>query len=274
VTTNSPSPPDSLPPPKKLISSDGRELAYRYQPGQRELPAVIFLPGYTSDMTGTKAQFLAETCAARNQSSLLFDYSGNGSSGGKFEDGTIGDWIDDALAVIDGVTQENLVLVGSSMGGWIGLHCAMKRPARIKAFVGIAAAPDFTDELRLQMSEEDRRQCQKNGYFEIPGYLGSTLRLYDGLMQDGHRHLLLDKPIPLSIPVTLLQGREDKEVPWETAYKIKDRITPSVAEIVMIEDGDHRLSRPQDLEILDRTVRALSEKVQLRRYRGPECFGV
>jgi pimeloyl-ACP methyl ester carboxylesterase len=248
-------------------------LAYRYQPGQRELPAVVFLPGYTSDMTGTKAQFLASTCTARNQSCLLFDYSGNGSSSGKFEDGTIGDWIDDALAVIDGVTQENLVLVGSSMGGWIGLHCALQRPNRIKAFIGIAAAPDFTEELRLHMSEEDRIQCQNTGYFEIPGYLGSTLRLYDKLMQEARHHLLLDKPIPLSIPVTLLQGRADQEVPWETAYRIKDRITPAVADIVMIEDGDHRLSRPQDLDILGRVVRNMSDKVQLGRYRKPDCFG-
>lgn len=273
MTTNAPSLPDPLPPPEKLAGPAGWELAFRYRAGQSGLPAVVFLPGYTSDMTGTKAQFLAETCAARDQSCLLFDYSGNGSSSGRFEDGTIGDWIADALAVIDGVTREDLILAGSSMGGWIGLHCAVKRPGRVKAFVGIAAAPDFTEELRLHMSEDDRIQCQKTGYFEIPGYLDSTLRLYDKLLQEGRRHLLLDKPIPLSIPVTLLQGRADREVPWETAYRIKERIAPAVAEILMIEDGDHRLSRPQDLDILDRAVRAMSEKVQLRRYRKPDCFG-
>ncbi len=237
--------------------ADGRSLAYRYHKGRPDLPAVIYLHGYASDMMATKAQFLDKACAARNQSYLRFDYSGNGLSDGNFGDGTIGRWTEDALAIIDRVTQEQFVLVGSSMGGWIGLQCALKRPERIRGFIGIAAAPDFTDDIwHRRMTEAERTACEKTGYHETGD--AHPLRIYYNFLREGSDHLLLRAPINLSIPVVLLQGRLDREVPWQTAERIRDLITPAQAEIVLIEDGDHRLARPGDMDILDQTVRRLS----------------
>lgn len=218
---------------------------------------VVYLHGYASDMMATKAQFLDRACAARNQSYLRFDYSGNGQSGGDFGDGTLGRWIEESLAVIDGVTPEDVVLVGSSMGGWIGLHCALKRPARIKAFIGIAAAPDFTDDIwHVRMTDAQRSACRDLGYHETDGEF--PLRLYYGFLREGGNHLLLKGPIPLAMPVVLLQGKLDSEVPYETAARLQTLIAPAKAEVVIVEDGDHRLARPADMEILDGVVRRLS----------------
>ena len=262
VSPNPQDPSAPLPPPEKLINPRGQALAYRYQPGRADLPTVIYLHGYASDMQATKAQYLASFCADRDQSYLRFDYSGNGASEGVFAHGTIGDWTQDALHIIDTITPAPFILVGSSMGGWIGLHCAVQRPARIQAFVGIAAAPDFTEEIWLnRLDDAGRAACRASGAYSLPSSLGEPLVLSDILIQDGRNHLLLDKSINLRIPVTLLQGRQDAEVPWETAFKIKDKITPAVAEVVIVEDGDHRLARPQDLEILGRTVATLSARL-------------
>ncbi len=262
VSTNPQASPAPLPPPEKLINARGQALAYRYQPGRADLPAVIYLHGYASDMLATKAQYLAEFCAGRDQSYLRFDYSGNGLSDGIFTQGTIGDWILDALTIIDGVTDEPFILVGSSMGGWIGLACAQARPEKIKGFIGIAAAPDFTEEIWLHhMSDAERAACQASGSFTVPSSLSEPLVLSDALLQDGRNHLLLNRQLTLNIPVTLLQGRLDTEVPWETAYKISDKIIPSQTEVIIVEDGDHRLSRPQDLEMLGREVARMSAKI-------------
>ncbi len=257
VSTNPPEPSPSLPPPQKLDLPNGRALAYRYQKGRDDLPAVIYLHGYASDMMATKAQYLAQECAARNQSYLRFDYSGNGLSGGDFGEGTIGRWTEDALAIIDAVTQEDFVLVGSSMGGWIGLHCALKRPERIKAFIGIAAAPDFTDDIwNRRMTEAQRKACVEIGYHQTDD--AHPFKIYHGFLRDGADHLLLTGPINLALPVVLLQGKLDAEVPWKTAVKLQELITPTKAEIVLVEDGDHRLARSQDMDILDGIVRKLS----------------
>lgn len=257
VPTNTPDASPALPPPQKLVLPDGREIAYRYRKGRSDLPVVVYLHGYASDMMATKAQFLDRACAARNQSYLRFDYSGNGQSGGDFGDGTLGRWIEESLAVIDGVTPEDVVLVGSSMGGWIGLHCALKRPARIKAFIGIAAAPDFTDDIwHVRMTDAQRSACRDLGYHETDGEF--PLRLYYGFLREGGNHLLLKGPIPLAMPVVLLQGKLDSEVPYETAARLQTLIAPAKAEVVIVEDGDHRLARPADMEILDGVVRRLS----------------
>ena len=248
-------------PPSKLLNARGQALSYRYKQGNPRLPAVIYLHGYASDMQATKAEYLSRFCAGRDQSYLRFEYAGNGTSEGVFAEGTIGDWLEDALTMIDGVTRENFILVGSSMGGWIGLHCAMARPARIRAFIGIAAAPDFTEEIWLnRLSDEERATAQTQGAIALPSSLGSPLVLSNALLQEGRQHLLLDKPIPLDIPVTLLQGRQDAEVPWQTAFKIKDKVTPAVAEVVLVEDGDHRLARDQDLILLGETLSAITDR--------------
>ena len=255
MQTNLPASEPALPPVKILTSPQARPLAYRLAEGTG--PLVVYLPGYASDMMATKAQFLARACADRGQAYLRLDYSGVGQSPGEFSDGTIGRWIEDALAIIDQVTDGDIVLVGSSMGGWIGLHCAVLRPDRIKAFIGIAAAPDFTEEILQTLSPADKTLFLERGYHEKQTTL-DPLRMYKGFIDDGKHHLLLTSPIPLTIPVTLLQGRLDAEVPWATAKRIKDRISPTVAEIIYVEDGDHRLARPQDLAILDAEVFRLS----------------
>lgn len=241
-------------PVRTVPNSLGQALAYAYRPGSPDLPTALYLHGYASDMTATKARFLDEACAARNQACLRLDVSGNGRSEGEFSQGTLGQWISDALTVIDAVVGDEFVLVGSSMGGWIGLHCALKRPDRIKAFVGIAAAPDFTERVWLAATDEQRRACETTGWHDEP----SGLRLYYNFIQEGRNHMLLGAPINLAMPVTLIQGRRDPDVPWQTAYDLQALITPAHADVVMIEDGEHRLSRPEDLAVLDSVVRQYS----------------
>lgn len=240
----------------RVDRGDGVELAWALREGRG--PTVAFLPGFASDMAGTKAMALDEFCAARGQAMLRLDYSGHGASGGAFADGTIGHWMSDALAVIDGVSSGPLLLVGSSMGGWIGLHVALARPDRIFALVGIAAAPDFTELLMWQsMAPPERTRLMADGFIDVPSQYGAPLRITRALIEDGRRHMLLANPIALRVPVRLLQGQRDDDVPWETALKLADRIAGDDVQVTLIKDGDHRLSRPEDLSLLCRTVAAL-----------------
>jgi pimeloyl-ACP methyl ester carboxylesterase len=235
---------------------DGTHLAWAMLDGRG--PTVVFLPGFASDMAGSKATALAEVCAARGQAMLRFDYSGHGLSGGAFADGTIGQWLADALAVIDLVPDGPLLLVGSSMGGWIGLHVALARPGRVTALVGIAAAPDFTETLMWDsLAAPERARLREDGFLDVPSQYGAPLRITSALIEDGRRHLLLGGPIALRIPVRLLQGQRDDDVPWETAPRLAERIEGDDVQVTLIKDGDHRLSRPEDLALLARTVLAL-----------------
>jgi pimeloyl-ACP methyl ester carboxylesterase len=240
----------------RLDRGDGVELAWALREGRS--PTVVFLPGFASDMAGAKATALDAWCAARGQAMLRLDYSGHGASGGAFADGTIGRWTEDALTVIDSVPVGPIVLVGSSMGGWIGLHIALKRPERVTALVGIAAAPDFTEALLNEgMTPADRERLAGQGFIERPSEYGPPLRLTRALIEDGRRHLLLGGPIALRLPVRLLQGQRDAAVPWQTALALAERITGDDVQVALIKDGDHRLSRPEDLALLTRTVGAL-----------------
>lgn len=239
-----------------LDRGDGVELAWALRDGRA--PTVVFLPGFASDMAGVKATAVADVCAARGQAMLRFDYSGHGQSGGAFADGTIGSWLADALLVIDRVSRGPLVLVGSSMGGWIGLHVALARPARAAALVGIAAAPDFT-ETRIwhSMVPAERARLFNDGFVDRPSQYGAPLRITRALLEDGRKRLLLGGPIALNIPVRLLQGLRDPDVPWETALRLAERIESDDVQVTLLKDGDHRLSRPEDLSLLARTVLAL-----------------
>jgi pimeloyl-ACP methyl ester carboxylesterase len=239
-----------------LDRGDGIRLAWARRDGRG--PTVAFLPGFASDMAGTKASTLDAFCAARGQAMLRFDYSGHGASGGAFADGTIGRWLADALAVIDHATTGGLLLVGSSMGGWIALHVALARPDRVFALVGIAAAPDFTETLIWQsMAPAERARMFADGFLDVPSEYGAPLRITHGLIEDGRRHLLLHQPIALRVPVRLLQGQRDDDVPWETALKLAERIEGEDVQVTLLKDGDHRLSRREDLALLCRTVAAL-----------------
>lgn len=235
---------------------DGVELAWARQDGRG--PTVVFLPGFRSDMNGDKATALAEYCAAHGQALLRFDYSGHGASGGTFEDGTIGRWAADAVAMIDHQSDGPLILVGSSMGGWMALLTALARPQRIAALIGIAAAPDFTEALMWQaMTFQERARLMQDGSVEVPSEYGGPYPISRALIEDGRTHLLLNDPIAIDCPVRLLHGQQDLDVPWEMSMRIAKQLTSHDVQLVLVKDGDHRLSRPQDLALLTRTLTPL-----------------
>jgi pimeloyl-ACP methyl ester carboxylesterase len=216
---------------------------------------VVFLPGYGSDMNGDKAKALAAFCKQRGQAMLRFDYSGHGASGGRFEDGTIGTWSADSLTAIDRLTAGPLVLIGSSMGGWIALLGALARRERVAGLIGIAAAADFTERLMWPaLSFEQRAALRENGIIHRPSRYGDPTPITRALIEDGRNHLVLTRPIPLDCPVRLLHGQADADVPAEMALRIADRLASSDVQVILVKDGDHRLSRPRDLALLRRTL--------------------
>ena len=224
-------------------------------------PIVVFLPGFRSDMNGDKATALASFCAERGVGMLRFDYSGHGASSGDFLDGTIGAWTADALAAIDALTEGKLILVGSSMGGWIALLTAVARPDRIAALVGIAAAPDFTQRLMWEaMAPPERATLERDGVLYVPSQYGDPTPITRRLIQDGANHLVLTGPIPIHCPVRLLHGQADPDVPWELALRIAEQLETPDVRITLVKDGDHRLSRPADLALLRQTVTVLLDQ--------------
>ena len=240
----------------RLDRGDGVYLAWARLDGRS--PTAVFLPGFRSDMTGDKATALAAFCAKRGQAMIRFDYSGHGSSGGDFQDGTIGRWTDDALAVIDRLSEGPLLLVGSSMGGWIALLAASVRPGRVAALIGIAAAPDFTETLMWEaMTLQERATIMRDGVLQVPNQYGEPYPITHALIEDGRTHLLLNGPIAIDCPIRLLHGQRDADVPWETALRIAEQVTGQGVEVILVKDGHHRLSRPQDLALLCRTLGAL-----------------
>ena len=239
-----------------IPAADGTPLAYRRQAGAEA--GVVFLGGFHSDMTGTKAEHLAAWCAARGRAFLRFDYAGHGSSGGRFEDGTIGRWADDAEAALTRLTQGPQVLVGSSMGGWIALLLALRHPARVAGLVGIAAAPDFTEALMwAQMPDDIRAEVMQRGLWHRPSEYGTPYPITRALIEDGRRHLLLGGPIEIAAPVRLLQGQADPDVPWTHALRLAECLAGPDVQLTLVKGGDHRLSTPADLALLGRTLAAL-----------------
>ncbi len=240
-----------------LDRGDGVHLAYESSHGRG--PAVVWLSGFKSDMAGTKAQVLADWARAKGQSFLRLDYSGHGRSGGAFEDGTIGRWRDDALAVIDSASAGPLVLVGSSMGGWLALLVAKARPERVLSMVLIAPAADFTQALLWEgLDPAARREIEETGRWARPSaYDPQPYVITRRLIEEGRDHLLLGAPIAFSGPVRILQGARDPDVPFAHAQLLADRLTTDDLAFTLIRDGDHRLSRPQDLKKLIAAVEEL-----------------
>jgi pimeloyl-ACP methyl ester carboxylesterase len=230
-------------------------IAYRRRAGAKNAagtdarPGLMFLGGFMSDMEGTKAQWLEGFAAARGLPSLRFDYSGHGRSEGAFTDGTIGAWLDDALDVFDQLTEGPQVLAGSSMGGWIALLLALRRPERVRGIVGIAAAPDFTEDLiHRELDDAQRATLMRDGILHLASeYSETPYPITRQLIEEGRNHLLLDAPIAVSCPLHLVHGRMDSDVPWQTATRIAEKIAHPDVAITFIDDGDHRLSRQQDL---------------------------
>ena len=237
------------------LQHEGASLAYRFTSGAG--PLVVFLPGYMSDMTGSKAEALSDWARARGQAFLRLDYSGCGASGGEFLQGSIGRWTDDALAVIDHVWPAGqVVLVGSSMGGWIALLAGCRLQKRLVGLVGIAAAPDFTV-WGLTVGEAERRQLERQGYFTRPSDYGEPYRYSRVFIDDAPEHLLLDGQIGITAPVRLLHGQHDDAVPWRLSLDIAARLDSEQVQVRLIKDGDHRLSREADIAALIMTVEEL-----------------
>ena len=233
---------------------EGVQIAYRYRPGRG--PTLVFLPGYASDMSGAKATALADWAARTGRASLLFDYGGCGQSSGEFEAQSFRDWLGDALHLFDHVVPEGpLLLIGSSMGGWLMLHLAIARPHRVSALVGIAAAPDFTD---WGFTPEQKMTIARDGRLEEPNPYGPepmvTTRTF---FESAEAHRLLHVEIPIDCPVRLLHGTHDEEVGWQRAMDLMTQLRSADVQTIYVKRGDHRLSRDQDIDLLIETVDSL-----------------
>src|SRR5437763_13857711 len=242
---------------QRLERPDGNTVAYARTAGRT--PTVVFLGGFRSDMTGTKAM-AREACAERTgRAYLRFDYLGHGQSSGRFEDGTIGRWLDDSLAALDSLTAGKLVLVGSSMGGWLSLLAARARPERLAGLVLIAAAPDFTERMLLKgLSADDRARLERDGRLERPSQYSPEPSVFTWqLIEAGRKHLVLDKKLALPCPVRLLHGQSDPDVPWEYSLQIARHLEAPEVITTFIKGGDHRLSTPADIARLIAAVEEL-----------------
>ena len=232
-----------------MILSRTENATIAYQRIAGAAPGIVFLGGFRSDMTGTKALFLEDYCRQRGRAYVRFDYFAHGQSSGDFANGTISRWRDDAVAVIDSLTEGPQILVGSSMGGWIMVLAALHRPQRIAAMVGIATAPDFTtDLLPRRLSETQMRTLYDKGRIVLSSPYDPGGYLYTrALVEDGNRNLVLRGEIPLACPVRLLHGMADESVPWRQSLHLAERLAGADVALTLVKDGDHRLSRDADL---------------------------
>ncbi|MCP9627856.1 alpha/beta hydrolase [Rhodopseudomonas palustris] len=241
--------------PSFITLGDGpaqRRIAVRARPGSA--PGLFWLGGFNSDMTGTKAVALDEWAAARGRACVRFDYSGHGESSGAFAEGTISRWLEDALAVFDQFAKGPQVVIGSSMGGWMALLLARELirrgtgAASLAGLVLIAPAPDFTEALMWKnFSPEIRRQIETEGVWMRPSEYGEPYPITRALIEDGRNHLLLGGAISTGCPVRILQGKQDPDVPWTHAFTLTEHLPCEDVVLTLIQDGDHRLSRPQDI---------------------------
>jgi pimeloyl-ACP methyl ester carboxylesterase len=234
------------------VGNDGRRIALRITEGHP--PTILWCGGFKSDMRGTKADALAEWGAATGRRIVRFDYSGHGESGGAFTDGTITRWLEEAVAVFDAACAGPTVVVGSSMGGWIALLLARMR--NLAGLVLIAPAADFTESLMwASFSDAVRQQIMEEGQWLRPSpYDGGGYPITRRLIEDGRRHLLLTGPVATGCPVRILQGMQDPDVPWQHAMRLVEHLPADDVTITLVRDGDHRLSRPQDIDLLVSTV--------------------
>lgn len=240
-----------------LLERDGEQLAWRAIDGDG--PTVVWLGGFKSDMLGTKAAALADAATELGWRFVRFDYSAHGESTGVWEEATIGRWRADALAVIDEIVPEGpLVLVGSSMGGWIACLIAMDRPERMHAMVLVAPAPDFTEALmRPGIPPEGLRELELNGVWLEPSEYDEPLPITAKLLDEGREHLILTGRVPIRCPVRILQGQRDEPVPWTHALKLADQMESEDVIFTLVKSGDHRLSTPEDIARLIATVEAV-----------------
>jgi pimeloyl-ACP methyl ester carboxylesterase len=239
-----------------LLREDGETIAYLRNDGKQ--PQTLWLGGFKSDMGGTKAEALAAWAARRDRAYLRFDYFGHGQSSGRFRDGTITRWRDDALAVLDRLSEGPQILVGSSMGAWIALLAARLRPEKVAGLLLLAPAADFTEALIwARMSPEMRREVMEKGeWLRSSAYQDGPYPITRPLIEDGRRHLLLGGPIALSCPIRILQGMQDPDVPWQHAMRLVDQLAGNPV-LTLIKNGDHRLSTPGDLARIEHALDGL-----------------
>jgi len=241
---------------KLLDAGVGRQLAVRRRPGRG--PNILFLPGYASDMEGGKATALDAWAGEQGRAMLRFDYGGCGASPGKFEAQSLDDWRNDAISAIDSV-EGPVVLVGSSMGGWLMLLAALARPERVAGLVGIAAAPDFT---RWGFTEAEKETIRRAGRLEQPSPYGDAPMVTSRTFwESGERNLLLGGEIAIDVPVRLLHGQSDPDVPWRNSLLLAEAVRSADVQTILVKDGDHRLSRDRGIALLIATVGALLESL-------------
>lgn len=244
--------------PQFLTTAQGRRIAYHQQAGSG--PGVVFLGGFKSDMDGTKALHLQAWAQSRGRAFLRFDYSGHGQSSGVFTEGAIGDWAEDAMAVISTLTEGPQVLVGSSMGGWIALLAARAMPERLAGLVGIAAAPDFTEDSMWEGFDATQRAAlTEQGQIELPSdYADEPYLITHRLIEDGRNHLVLRTPLALPVPVRLLQGSADTDVPPKVALRLLAHLQSPDLHLTLVKGADHRFSDPHCLSQIEAAIDAVS----------------
>jgi pimeloyl-ACP methyl ester carboxylesterase len=253
--------------PRLVRREDGETIAYHRTPGKS--PGVVFLTGYRSDMTGGKALRLERLCRERGQAFLRFDYFGHGASSGAFTDGTIGRWADDAVFVLDRLTEGPQVLVGSSLGGWIMVLAALARPGRVAGLLGIAAACDFTETIPALLSDAQKRVLERDGVVPVYSpYDPEPTPVTQRILEDGRRHLVLGGAIALGCPVRLIHGMADPDVPWQTSMRLAERLRAADVEVTLIKAGGHRLSEAPDLDRLTATLDALLRRLETHGSTG------
>jgi pimeloyl-ACP methyl ester carboxylesterase len=239
--------------PSTHVTAEGRRIAFHKTEGKA--PGVVFLGGFMSDMDGTKALALEEWAKVNGRAFLRFDYSGHGQSSGRFTEGCIGDWAADAQSVIGAVTEGPQVFVGSSMGGWISAILIREMPEKVAGFVGIAAAPDFTeDSMWRDFSDADRARLMAEGQVLLPSDYGDPYPITRRLIEDGRRHLVLRAPLHMPFPVRLLQGTADQDVERVVALRLLDHIEGNDVRLIFVKGADHRFSSPDCLALMTRAV--------------------
>ena len=245
-----------------LTRNDSATIAYRQTPGR--MPGVVFLIGLRSNMNGAKAVYLEEHCRRHNRAFVRFDYFAHGESSGDFLAATVGRWADDTVAVIDALTEGPQILVGSSIGGWVMTLAALARPHRVAGLIGIAAAPDSTaDLIPGRLTDGMRAVLARDGVVYRPSaYDTEPYPITRRMIEDGDRHLVLRAPIPLHCPVRLIHGMADPDVPWQQSVKLAEAMCGGDIEVLLVKNGDHRLSEPADLKRLGRVLDDLLNTVE------------
>ena len=245
-----------------MYLNDGEySLAYCHHTGRS--PGILFLGGFRSDMTGIKAMALDQYCRDKGIGFTRFDYMGHGQSSGDFFDGRIGLWLDNARRILAHVATGPQILVGSSMGGWLSLLLARQYPEKIVGLIGVAAAPDFTEQLIWDaLSKTQKAQVEQQGFIERQSeYEETPHKISMGFIIEARQHLLLDTPISCHFPVHLLHGQKDVSVPWSVALRLLEHIEGHDARLTLVKGGDHRLSAPGDIQLILETVEAMYQKI-------------